>query len=214
MNQSPAARTTWVALLFEGALGVAALGVGWLLSHVPTVGMAGESGSHASPLAAVGWGLVATLPMFAALLLLDWLPLAPLQRLQEIAHDLIAGMFAGASVLQLAIVSLAAGFGEELLFRGLVQAGLSGWIGGSYGPWIALLAASVAFGVCHWVNATYAFLAMLAGAWFGLLLVWTDSLWTPIVAHAAYDFVALIYLVRPNHLVRSPVESVDPPPAL
>jgi membrane protease YdiL (CAAX protease family) len=109
-------------------------------------------------------------------------------------------------VLQLAIVSLAAGLGEELLFRGLVQAGLSNLIGGEYGPWIALAIAAALFGVCHWLNTTYAILATVAGLYFGLLLLWTGSLWTPIVAHAAYDFVALIYLVRPRHLVRSGIE--------
>ena len=69
----------------------------------------------------------------------------------------------------------------------------------------ALAIASVLFGVCHWLNTTYAILAMLAGLYFGLLLVLTGNLWTPIMAHAAYDFIALLYLVRPNHLVRSSI---------
>ena len=75
-------------------------------------------------------------------------------------------------------------------------------IGGPAAPWIALTVASILFGVCHWLNTTYAILAVLAGGYFGLLLVLTGNLWTPIVAHAAYDLLALIYLVRPSHLVR------------
>jgi membrane protease YdiL (CAAX protease family) len=105
----------------------------------------------------------------------------------------------------LVVVAAAAGVGEELLFRGLVQAGLSRLLGPVSGPWIALAAASVLFGVCHWLNTTYAVLAVLAGVYFGLLLMSTGSLWTPIVAHAAYDFLALLYLIRPKRLIRSGV---------
>jgi membrane protease YdiL (CAAX protease family) len=69
-------------------------------------------------------------------------------------------------------------------------------------PWIALIVSAVAFGMCHWLDAVYACLTMLAGVYFGLLLLWTGSLWTPIAAHAAYDLLALIYLIRPSRLVR------------
>jgi membrane protease YdiL (CAAX protease family) len=146
--------------------------------------------------------LAATLPLLAALFVMDRFPWGPIQSVKEIARDLIARMFRGASILHLAVISLAAGFGEELLFRGLAQAGLARLIGGESGPWIALVVASVAFGVCHWLNTTYAILAMLAGGYFGLLLMLSGSLWTPIAAHAAYDFIALVYLLRPQNLIR------------
>jgi membrane protease YdiL (CAAX protease family) len=196
-------RMTLVALAFEGGLGALALGVGWLLSHQPAIGIRFSAELAGEQLAAIAWGFAATVPLLVALLVMDRFPFGPIQSVKDIANDLIARMFRGASVLQLAIVSLAAGFGEELLFRGLAQAGLARLIGGEYGPWIALVAASVLFGVCHWLNTTYAVLAMLAGLYFGLLLLLTGSLWTPIVAHAAYDFIALVYLVRPNNLIRS-----------
>ena len=99
-------------------------------------------------------------------------------------------------------MAAAAGLGEELLFRGLVQAGLAKLIPGAAGVWIALVVASLVFGIFHWLNTTYAFLAALAGLYFGLLLMATGSLWPPIVAHALYDFVALWYLLRPNQMVR------------
>jgi uncharacterized protein len=110
----------------------------------------------------------------------------------------------------LAIVAAAAGLGEELLFRGLAQEGLSRLVGGEYGDWVALAVASLLFGVCHWLNTTYAVLALLAGLYFGLLLMLTGSLWTPIVAHAAYDFIALVYLVQPKNLIRLTIEPLPP----
>jgi membrane protease YdiL (CAAX protease family) len=112
-------------------------------------------------------------------------------------------MFGGASLWQLAVVALAAGVGEELLFRGLVQAGLERWLGGVEGRIAALAIASVLFGVCHWLNATYAALAVLAGAYFGGLLLLTENILAPITAHAAYDFLALVYLVDPAKMLGS-----------
>jgi len=217
VTNSAAARTTRLALLFEGGLGLAALVIGWLVGHWPAVGI--DLGSSLpwprvqSQFLAIGYGLCATVPLVAALYLIDRFPCGPLKGLREIADDLIPRMFRGASVVQLAAVSLAAGIGEELLFRGLVQAGLSRLIGQPLGPWIALAAASLIFGVCHWLNTTYAVAAALAGLYFGLIFWASGSLWTPLVAHALYDFLALLFLIRPNHLLRSTVEGLPEPPA-
>jgi len=195
-----------IALLFEGVLGAAALVIGWLVGHWPLVGIA-TSGNHLrQQILAAGWGLVATGPLLAALLIIDRFPIGPLRYLRDMTAEIISHMFGRASALQLAAVAVAAGFGEELLFRGLVQVGLSRLIPGPFAPWIALAAAAILFGICHWLNTTYALLAMLAGAYFGLLLLWTGSIWTPIVAHAAYDFIALVYLIRPSRLIGSRTE--------
>jgi membrane protease YdiL (CAAX protease family) len=200
MTETNPSRTTLVALLFEGGLGAAALAIGWLLGYWPGLGMRG--GGTQEQIEAIGWGLVATGPLIVGLVVIDHFPLGPLAKLREATEEVVLQMFRGASFVQLAAVSIAAGLGEELLFRGLVQAGLTNLIGGPLAPWIALAVASILFGVCHWLSTTYAILAMLAGAYFGLLLILTGNLWTPIVAHAAYDLLALIYLVRPSHLVR------------
>jgi membrane protease YdiL (CAAX protease family) len=94
------------------------------------------------------------------------------------------------------------------MFRGLVQAGLARLMSGAQlagvpiGPWIALVLASLVFGLFHWLSSTYALLATLAGLYFGLVLMATGSLWPSIVAHGLYDFVALWYLLRPNQMVR------------
>src|SRR6185503_9457210 len=115
--------------------------------------------------------------------------------LRQLTSEVIARMFGGASPAQLAAVALAAGCGEELLFRGLVQSGIAQLFSDPIGPAVALLVASILFGVCHWLNATYAILAMLAGAYFGVLLMLTGNILAPITAHAAYDFLALVYLI-------------------
>jgi membrane protease YdiL (CAAX protease family) len=202
MSESKPGRMTLIALLFEGGLAAAAFAIGWFLGHWPAIGMQSGSEGAREQLEAIGWGLVATGPLVVALVIIDRFPLGPLARLRQLTEEVVLAMFSGASVVQLAAVSIVAGLSEELLFRGLVQAGLERLIGGPAAPWIALAVASVLFGVCHWLNTTYAILAVLAGAYFGLLLVLSGNLWTPIVAHAAYDLLALIHLVRPSHLVR------------
>ena len=199
MHLTSPARTTWIALAFEGGLGAIAVAAGWFLGHWPLIGVSTENGQTREQVIAIGWGLVATGPLLLALLFMERFPIGPLRRLRELTSDVILRMFGGASVAQLAAVAIAAGFGEELLFRGLVQAGISDFLGVTIG----LAVASVLFGVCHWLNTTYAILAMLAGAYFGLLLVATGNILTPIVAHAAYDFLALSYLVRPERLIGS-----------
>jgi uncharacterized protein len=202
MEEPNPSRLVRIALLFEGGLGIIAIAIGWLASHSPFVGLSNNSQST-HHITAIGWGLVATGPLLVALVLLDHVTWEPIRRLRELAGDVILRMFAGASAGQLAAISLAAGFGEELLFRGLIQAGLSRWIGGPVGIAFALVLASVLFGVCHWLNTTYALLAMLAGAYFGLLLVATENILTPLTAHAAYDFLALVHLLQPDKLLGS-----------
>jgi len=204
MPSSSADTTTRIALAFESALGVAAIAIGWLIGHSPFVGIDLASEQTHAQVLAIGWGLVATGPLLVALFLCDQFPIGPLRGLREMTANIINRMFSGATTGQLAAIALAAGCGEELLFRGLVQSGLVRLIGDWPGGLIAAIAvASLLFGLCHWLNATYAILAILAGAYFGVVLVLTGNILAPIMAHAVYDFLALIYLIRPDGLLPS-----------
>ena len=85
-------------------------------------------------------------------------------------------------------ISALAGIGEEIFFRGAVQATF-GW------P-----IATLAFGVCHlgmtrrsWVLGAW---AALSGGVLAALAIATDGLLAPIVAHAGYDLAALVWLRR------------------
>jgi len=216
MHLERPAPTIAIALLFELGLGAFALCIGWLAGQWPLVGIHFGREYGAAQIAAIGWGLVATAPLLAALLLGDRLPLASLRRLSHLTASVVRQMFGGASLWQLAAVALAAGVGEELFFRGLVQAGIARFFaawpglvsaaGGSFGYGMAIAVASALFGICHWLTTTYAVMAMLVGVYFGLLLMMTGSLWTPLIAHAAYDFLALAYLTRPDRLLLRGVE--------
>ncbi|MEX2176976.1 MAG: CPBP family intramembrane glutamic endopeptidase [Pirellulaceae bacterium] len=195
-------RNLALALVVEGGLGLVAFGIGWLLGHSPAIGMAWDRSTADEQLRAIGLGVLATLPVLVALVGLDRLSVQPIERVKDLASQVIHLMFPRPRWWQLALVAAAAGLGEELLFRGLLQAGLSKFIGLPAGPWIALLVASLVFGAFHWLDTTYALLAAVAGLYFGGLLLLTESLWPPIVAHALYDFFALCYVLRTNKTVR------------
>jgi membrane protease YdiL (CAAX protease family) len=85
-----------------------------------------------------------------------------------------------------------AAISEELLFRGVVFAGLRK----SMSLWPAALISSCIWSVLHLVSGNLAVAAVLAI--FGLVLAWayerTGSLWTPICAHALNNTLAVLVL--------------------
>jgi hypothetical protein len=184
--QVPEPRTVMrVALASEAGLALLALCLGSLF--------------RLAPLDQIEWtvrgvsdGILASVPLLAGLLAIVRYPIGPFKALKAVSEQLIIPLFRRCSVGQVLIVSLLAGFGEELLFRAVAQRGIEVWSGS---PWFAVIVASVLFGLAHPISVTYVVLAALVGAYLGWLLVATDNLLVPIATHAAYDFVAIVYLV-------------------
>jgi hypothetical protein len=178
------------AVAFEAGLGVIALGAGALLGHSPLAG-AGRGATLA-----LVTGTLAALPLVALLAASRRLPCEWLRELRRLASELLPELFPRATRTQLLLVSIAAGFGEELLFRGLVQAGLARWIGGAAGAWIGLAVGALLFGLAHPISRAYAVLAGTIGLYLGGLMMITGSVLAPVAAHAVYDFLALELLLR------------------
>lgn len=191
-----------IAIVFEGGVVVLALAICWYSGRWPP--LASKPWPENAML--LLWGVLATLPMLVGLIVLDRYPIGPLVELKHFVETHLTPLFVGLTLPQLALISLAAGVGEELLFRGLLQESLADWAGPPYGVWIGLIAAAIVFGACHWVTTTYAYLAALIGLYFGLLFIFTGDLLPPVVAHGLYDFVALIYLVKRKPQTPSSVE--------
>ena len=106
-----------------------------------------------------------------------------------------------------ALLSVAAGVFEEIVFRGFLPAFLLPWTG-SY--LLAALPAAVAFGVSHAYQGGHGVVRTgVLGLWLAFGVGWTGSLWPSIFAHAALDL--LIGLVLAPSLVGSPQD--DPPPS-
>jgi membrane protease YdiL (CAAX protease family) len=181
-----------VALLFEGALVVVAIAAGWLLGAPALADLRIDVGS-------LGQGILATLPI---LLLIS--PLArrnrSLDNLRDFVTRQILPIFKDASLPQLALLSALAGLGEEALFRGVLQTWLAQHLGTGAG-WVL---ASVAFGLAHYINRTYAIIATLIGLYLGWLYLATGNLLVPAIAHGLYDFVALLVLLHEGRRKISP----------
>lgn len=116
----------------------------------------------------------------------------PVRRLVEIVEDQLGPLLASRSWLELGVLAALAGLAEEILFRGVVQVGLAR----VFPDAAALILASMAFGLAHFITRAYALLAGLAGLYLGTLFLTQGNLLVPIVAHALYDVIALTYLVR------------------
>ncbi len=173
------------AVAFEATLALVACGIGWLLPVPPWRQIQWDARG-------LGWGLAACVPLLAGMLALRGLQTGPLGRLNRVVDQLVVPLFANCTLVDFALISIVAGFSEELLFRGLIQAALTNWLGRTTG----LVMASLLFGLAHIITPTYGMLAALIGVYLGWVWIATDNLLAPIVAHALYDFAALIYLTR------------------
>jgi membrane protease YdiL (CAAX protease family) len=175
----------WWGLLFEAGLGGLAWLLGWWWDRPPLAGFRWDARDAVL-------GLLICVPMYLGFLACVRWPVGPLERIKQFSEEVIRPLFASCSVLELALISLGAGIGEEMLFRGLFQALFSDW----WGPVLGLLAASTLFGLMHFITPTYAVLAGLLGIYLGGIWVADGNLLSVIIAHALYDLLALVHLVK------------------
>jgi membrane protease YdiL (CAAX protease family) len=178
-------RWFWSACAFEGFLAVLALGLAPALS-LPLAGNLHWSGRDAI------LGLTATLPLLALLALLLRVRWPWMREIIGFLDRAVRPILGRWSLVQVAVLSALAGVGEELLFRAVIQEGCSRLTS----VWLALLIASLLFGLVHWITRGYALLAAGIGLYLGWLWIHSGNLLTPIVTHATYDFVALVYFLR------------------
>ena len=168
------------ALAFELALGALGL-LGGVLTGVPALADFRWSVSK------LMLGLALTLPLllwFTA----SWRSERPaLREIRRTLERLLPHLVGGFGLPGLLLLSMAAGVGEEILFRGFLQGSLEH----ATGPVIGLVAASVIFGLAHAITPTYALLAASMAIYLGTAWRIGGNLLVPITVHAAYDAVVM-----------------------
>lgn len=178
----PKSRAFAYGMIFESGLGFLGLAIAWV-ARIPIAEHLQLSSDG------VRRGLLAVVPMLVLLGLINLIGWRPLVELRRQVEQMVSELFAGGHWWDVLVISIAAGVGEELLFRGALQPLLAEWTN----PWIALVVVSLLFGLAHALSTSYFVVATLIGAYFGWLAMHYDDLVAPIVAHAAYDFVAILF---------------------
>ena len=171
------------ALLFYGALAIVALGwrVGWL----------GEPVLNASQQPQPAWSawshVVLGLGVAVGVIVLS----QQITRHTDFGKALasaLAQILGPLGLWQCCVLALASGIGEELFFRGALQ------------PTVGLVAASILFGLVHFVPRrdliSWSVFAVVVGFLLGVIFQQTGSLIAPIVAHVTINAVNLRLLVR------------------
>jgi membrane protease YdiL (CAAX protease family) len=131
-------------------------------------------------------GGAGAVPPIAILFLLSSPPqrnLPFLRRIREILRDALGETLAALRPWHMVVLALAAGVGEEALFRGALE------------PRMGRPLTAVLFGLLHAFTPAYAALAAIFGGYLGWLKSLSGSLLAPILTHALYDAVAL-WMVR------------------
>ena len=174
----PASRLLVVALAGEGLLGGVALA--WIRWRQLGVG----PGDVVTGLW-MGFGAAGVLcgVNYAVLRLAP--PIQPVRAIRRLYRETLRPVFAVLRPLEIVGVSLAAGVGEELLFRGAVQA--------EFG----LVVASGLFGLAHIggrSSVVFGLWVVVMGFGLGWLVHATGGLLAPVVAHTAYDAAAISYI--------------------
>ncbi len=107
-----------------------------------------------------------------------------MRRLEDAAQAMTTGLLQGNSFMQMTgmvlVVGVLTAIGEETIFRGSLL-GLS--LDRPMNRHVAIIVTAIVFSAFHFQFFGF-FPRMLLGVWLGYLMLWTRSIWVPIVAHA------------------------------
>lgn len=174
------------AALFEGGLLLVSFLLGWLVEIHPTAELTWS-------LRDFGFGLLATIPM---LLMMGacWLSRNEgLTQIREFLRDVLGPFLDRCRLIDILFLALLAGICEEVLFRGLVFQFIR-----PFNLTLAVIITSLLFAAAHAITSLYAFLAGFLGLYLTALMCVNSSpnLLIPMTAHAAYDFVGFLLVLR------------------
>jgi len=205
---------------FELAIGVIGLLLGWAIGPDARLYLPVAGETSVQRLVTDGAvGVAAALPMVAVVWVLMKLSWEPIEQIKRLGDDPMMRRLLRLGRGELGTISLCSGIGEELAFRGWLFPMLVGFSAGGPGRafqagdsfaaadpvalGLATVFSSMAFGVLHPITRLYVVITGLMGVYFAALLVVTDSLLVPIVAHASYN--AAQFLIAKRETEQTPV---------
>lgn len=117
----------------------------------------------------------------------DWMKAAE-EQAGKLTDTFLAGKSAGNFLFNIFMIGMLPAVGEELMFRGVLQKLLQGWLKNIH---VAIFITGLLFGAMH--MQFYGLLPrMMLGVIFGYLFYWSGSIWLPIFAHFVNNSGAII----------------------
>ncbi|MDR2345158.1 MAG: CPBP family intramembrane metalloprotease [Planctomycetaceae bacterium] len=191
------------AILFEGGLGIIALffsilcglnlwyGVNFGITEIFSI-------------------FIFTVPLLVCYFISVILPFESIRGIKRLIYKFFQEYMSQLTILQLAVIAIVAGLGEELFFRGLLQYGLCTtidtwtkdtirfgteyWI--NYRLALIIIFVSILFGAAHAMTKMYFFLAFIISIYLGIIMIQTGNIIIPIAVHAIYDFFVFIVISK------------------
>jgi membrane protease YdiL (CAAX protease family) len=112
----------------------------------------------------------------------------------------------GELVKNLIFISVFAGIGEELFFRGILQ---RIFIRMTSSPWLGIILTAAIFSAFHFQFYGF-FPRLLLGILLGVIYWYSGSLWPAILAHFLYDALVIVYLYLNPELLEKTDASIIP----
>ena len=177
------ARILLFAFLGEGALLL--IGLLWMLWRELPFAWSDAPRVPLATAAVIGLLTAAALAAIQFVLLRLVPERGPVRALRRLYRELLFPLFRASTPIEIIVISILAGVGEEVLFRGAMQ------------PVWGLIVTSLVFGLFHIggrLTVALGIWAACTGALLGWLAIATGGLLAPIVAHMVYDALAISYL--------------------
>ena len=134
----------------------------------------------------------------------DWMKDAE-ERAEDITKAFLKTETTGGLIFNLFMIAVLPAIGEELLFRGVIQRIFTQWTRSyHWGIWIS----AILFSALH--IQFYGFVPrLLLGVLFGYLLVWSGTIWLPIIAHFFNNAFAVVAMfLIDNKMLNPAVEEI------
>jgi len=175
-------------------MGVIAIVLGFVLGVNPRQNIA-TWWDYPAILKSLGIGAAVGIALALSMQLVSLLPIRSIQKLDRMVQSQLRLLLGPMSTPELLLLSLSAGIGEELFFRGLVQ---GWWLSQYQNPSLVqalpgIVISAVCFGFAHPLSKTYIVLATFAGVLFSILYWVTNDLLACVLAHAIYDAIICVY---------------------
>lgn len=128
---------------------------------------------------------------------------------QELTSSLLNTTSPAEMLLLVLVVGVLTGIGEEMFFRGAL---LGVFLQKTVNKHVSIAFVAIVFSAFHLQFFGF-FPRLLLGLWFGYLVLWTRSLWVPIIAHALNNSIVVVatYLANSKIIEANGIDTIGLP---